>query len=292
MSKNLCKKSCLKAYIYFIFIFSRGQVFMPIIKTENGYIYKKTAKRTGFSKSLFVITLFLLSVCVVAGSFYAFSKFDLTSALNLNKYLVFQEKTYYAVSLCSADSFSSLAPMVDEVKYKNGAGFVMKSGEKYFLLASIYDSQSDAQKVLSQIESQTNEYDAQIVQIQFDRVIISSSFEINQVMMIKDALNLVNRSFESLFQIVNMLDRGEILPAEALSKLEVFAKTCREEKETFANAFQNISENIVTSVKIFQSEVVSDLSILSASNNLSADIKYTILDICQKFVSLQKKILK
>ena len=265
---------------------------MPIIKTENGYIYKKTAKRTGFSKPLFLLLLFFLSICVVAGSFFVFSKVDITSALKLNKYMVFEEKTYFAISLNSADSFSKLSSKADEIKIRDGAGFVMKSGEKYYLIANVYASFEDAQKIATQLKSQQNDFDIEILEIQFDRIIISSSHEMKQILMIKDALNMVNETFDNLNLIVSELDRGEIANIEALNKLKFFEKTCRENKETFANAFQNISENLIVNVKIFQSEVVSALSIISASQNLSSDIKHTILSVFQNFLALQNKILK
>ena len=261
---------------------------MPIIKTENGYIYKKNTKRTSLKHSFFLIGLFLICICVLVGSFFIFSKVDITSALNLNRYLVFEEKTYYAVSLQSGESFSEVSSEVNEVKLKDGAGFVLQREKKYYLIASCYSSAEDAQQVCSQIDS----YDAHVVEIRFDRLIISSNFDMNQILLIKDSLNMVNKIFESLYNIVNMLDRGEILNAEAQQKIQIFKETCREHKESFAKCFQNNFENIITRVKIFQSETISSLTMLSGSQNLSSDIKYAIMNNFYSFASLQNQLLK
>ena len=49
---------------------------MPIIQTENGYIYKKNKKKTGLGKGVKTLVAFFLIVAVVTICLYVFSIFD------------------------------------------------------------------------------------------------------------------------------------------------------------------------------------------------------------------------
>ena len=261
---------------------------MPIIKTDGGYIYKKISKNTTHKKVKFMFLLFLCSVIIFVGCFFVFSKYDVVGALSLNKYLLFDEVKYYAVSLYSADDFSSIANEVSTVKLQDGAGYVLKYSNKYHLIANIYSTKIDAENV---VNNNAN-IDANILEIKLSRLIISKSFSNQGINALKQGLGLVNRAYDKLYKICISLDRGEILDAEAKQKLQVFKETCQEEKESFNLVFQNNFESIVSRVKIFQSEVISNISMILISQNTSSDIKYAIASIIDSFLSLQKNLTK
>lgn len=261
---------------------------MPIIKTDGGYIYKKISKNTSHKKVKFMFLLFLCSVMIFAGCFFVFSKYDVVGALSLNKYLLFDEVKYYAVSLYNSDEFSNIAEEVNNVKLQDGAGYVLKYSNKYYLIANIYSTKTDAENV---VNNNTN-IDANILEIKLNKLIISKSFTNQEITCLKNALGLVNRAYEKLYEICVSLDRGEILDAEAKQKLQVFKETCQEEKESFNLVFQNNLENIISRVKIFQSEVISNISMILISQNTSSDIKYATASIIDSFLLLQKNITK
>ena len=261
---------------------------MPIIKSGNGYIYKNRAKRTKHKKWLFVFFLFVCSACAIFGSFFAFSLVDVTSALSLNKYLVFEEKIYFAVSVESSDSHFEASKNASTLKLQDGAGYVLKKNEKFFLIVGVYSTRDDAQKVLEKLNSNN----ASIVEICLEKLIISSSYNSQQIEALKSALSLVDDAYSSLSEIVISLDRAEILDAEARQKLKLFEETCRLRKESFSKAFQNDYQNLITRVKIFLSETISNISTLSISQNLSSDIKYQTVSILSSFLSLEQNVKK
>ncbi len=261
---------------------------MPIIKTNGGYIYKKVSKNTGAKKVRFIFLLFLCSVMIFVGCFFAFSKFDIVGALNLNKYLLFDETKYYAVSLFCGEDFSSIAEEVNGVKLNDGAGYVLKYQNRYHLIANIYSTKIDAENVANNNQN----YESTILEIKLNKMIISKSFSGEEITALKHALGLVNRSYEKLYQICVSLDRGEILDAEAKQKLQVFKETCQEEKESFNQVFQNNFESIVSRVKIFQGEVISNISMILIGQNTSSEIKYAIASVVDNFISLQKTLTK
>ena len=123
-------------------------------------------------------------------------------------------------------------------------------------------------------------------------MILSAKYNSKQIGVLKYSLELVDRFFEIANQILISFDRGEILDAEARQKLQVFKETCQEDKETLIKAFKDSSDLVVTYVKIFQSEVISNLSSAIISKNLSSDLKYLIASTLNSFETLQKNIKK
>ncbi|HAJ77900.1 MAG TPA: hypothetical protein DCO89_02390 [Clostridiales bacterium] len=261
---------------------------MPIIQTEGGFIYKKTRKNAGFGKAKFLLILFLCGVMISVGCFCIFTKFDITSVLSLNKYLIYDAKTYYAVYVQKADDYRSVSSFAQDIKISDGAGYVLNFNNNYYVIASCYSSMEDAKSVAEKISN----FDADVLEIKFDRLIISLELTNEQIRVLKHSTALVNTAFENLYNIVLSLDRGEIMDAEARQKLQVFKEICLEDKETFNKAFQNNLETVITRVKIFQSEVISNISMLLISQNLSSDIKYSIASILDSFSLLQKNIRK
>ncbi len=261
---------------------------MPIIQVENGYIYKKNTKNTKMKKAVFILLLFVIAVLILASSMFAFSKFDFTSAFNMNKYLIYNSKSYYAISLKQGVSFAEVSDETNLIKIQDGAGFVYKQNGTYHLIASTYGSKSDAEKVINNISN----YDAQIVEIKFDKLILSAKYTSEQIEMLRYSLGMVDRFFNVVESIIISFDRGEILDAEVRQKLQVFKESCQEDKENLAKVFKDNSDVVVTYVKIFQSEVISNLSSAIVSQNLSGDLKYITISTLSSFEMLQKNIKK
>lgn len=261
---------------------------MPIIKTQNGYIYKINKKNTKHKKTKFIATLFLVCMVLVVGIFYAFSKVDFTTALKLNKYLIFDKKTYFLVSVATGQTYAEASVNSTNVKLQDGAGYVYSKNGKYYLIANAYKTNDDADNVSNNIKG----YDTQVVDIAFDRLIISVKFSQSQIETLKYSLNMVCRFFDKVSELILSFDRAELLDAEVRQKLQVFKESCQEDKETLSKAFQNSGENIVTYVKIFQSEAISNLSMLIVSQNLSSDMKYALVSTLASFETLQKNIKK
>lgn len=261
---------------------------MPIIKTDGGYVYKKMSKSTSFQKAKFLFLLFLVCILIFTSCFFIFSKFDITSALSLNRYLIFETKSYYAVCVESSDNFSEVSETAQNVKLQDGAGYVFNINNRYCVIASCYMSKDDAISVAEGI----NGYSAEVIEIKYDRLITSIKFSSEQIAALKHSLSVVNRAFENLYNVCLSFDRGEILDAEARQKLQLFKEICQEDKESLNKVFQNNFESLVTRVKIFQSEVISNISMLLISKNLSCDIKYSMVSILDSFLALQKNIKK
>ena len=261
---------------------------MPIIKTDGGFIYKKTAKNAGFGRAKFLLIIFLCSIVVATGCLYLFPQLNIASFLRLNRYVIFDAKTYYIVYVDRGENYNDISDVAQSIKLKGGAGYVLNFDNNYYVVAGCYSILEDANAVKENLIS----YNTDVLCLNFDRLIISADFSSEQITTLKHCISLVNSAFENLYDVVLSLDRGEILDAEARQKLQVFKELCLEDKETLNRVFQNNFENIVTRVKIFQSEVISNYSMLLLSKNLSSDIKYSMASILNSFLILQNSIKK
>ena len=261
---------------------------MPIIQVENGYIYKINSKNKKHGKAKFLFLLFLCVVLIFCGCLFLFSNVNMTSLFGLNNYSVYDGNRFFAVSLESGESFSSASENSNYVKLQDGAGYVYGKNGKYFLLAGIYKTQTDAQKVCDKISS----YDAEVVEIKFDKLVLNSTYSSEQIKALRYGIAMVDRFFETMQNITICLDRGEILDAEARQKLQIFKETCQQDKETMSNTFKDSSDYFVTYVKIFHSEVISNLSTLVVSQNLSSDLKYITISTLVSFEKLQQNVKK
>ena len=258
---------------------------MPIISVQNGYIYKKSKKSSNrFAR--FVFLVFLCSTIIISFAFFAFSKFDLASKLNLNSFMIFESKSYYAVSVFESDDYSTCFENANDVKLQGGAGYVFAKNNKYYLIAHIYKSKIDAENVCQNIEG----FEAKFFEVKLDRLTIKNQFSAEQISVLKQSLQLVDLCYENLSKISHSLDLGEIFDAEARQKLQVFKESCQQTEQTLHKAFQNVFENVVINVKIFNSEVISSITMLGASQNLSSDVKYVLASIMDSFTKLQSKV--
>lgn len=260
---------------------------MPIIKVENGYIYKKSTK-SARNKWKFFLILFLVSITVVIACFFAFTKLNFTAVFGLNNFVIYEGDSFFAVSVESADTARELSDNATQVKLQDGAGYILKNGKKCFLIASCYETREDAEKVAHNL----SDYACDIVEIKFDKLVLNSNYASEEIKLLKHSFTLVNRFFESVQNISLAFDRGEILDAEARQKLQLFKETCQAERENLAKAFSSSSDVAITYVKIFQSEVISNLASLIVSQNLSSDMKYLLISTLVSFGELEKSIKK
>lgn len=261
---------------------------MPIIMVENGYVFKLNSKNTKKHKLKFFSLLLVCCIAIVAILMLVFSKFNISALVGISKFEVYGGSSFYAVSLNSGYTFAEVSQNANMVKLQDGAGYVYQNGNTYYLLANIYRSKQDAERVLNNL----TEYDASVVEIKFDKLVLNSNFSSTEIKELRRGIEIVDRFFETIHEITISFDMGEILDAEVRQKLQIFKETCQENKETFAKAFKDSGENIVTYVKIFHNEIISNLSALIISKNLSSDLKYISISTLVSFERFQQNVRK
>lgn len=262
---------------------------MPILQTEYGYIYKKNNKKTGVPKALKLFIFFVCFVAIMFACLNIFSLVDMTSLLGFNKYQIFSQTNYYAVVVAEGQSYFDVSGIDKQIKQQGGAGYVLNKDNKCYVIANIYASSEDAQKICDNL---AQNFTTSILTINLSNLVLSADYAAEQISALKNCLDLVNQSYKKLYEVCISLDKGEILDAEAKQKLQVFKENCQYQKQSLSNMFADNCDNVVTNVKIFASELITSINAVILSDNLSVDIKYTIAGILNSFLSLQKNITK
>ena len=260
---------------------------MPIIQNGNYYIYKQNVKNRQKTRKFSAILIFFLIILLVFCVFLTFTKINFTNMFNMNKYLIFEEKTYFGLSICSGEREEVLSNQT-YIRANGGAGYVYNSGEKYFLIASIYQTENDANSVAEKL----TDYQTEIVKFKLENLILSAEYTSEQLTTLKYVLNQVNRAVIEISKITTSFDRGEILEGEAKQKLQIFGTSCQQDKESLSNAFPSCCDNIIAHAKIFCNQTVSYVTSTNLSTNFSSDAKNLMIEIVVNFLDFQKNIKK
>ena len=260
---------------------------MPIIQNGSYYVYQKDYKNRHKNRKFLPILLFFCVICAVFGTFYIFSRFNLVGALNINKCLIFEKKSYFALSIFSGereevDSHQSFS------KVNGAACYVYESDGKYYLIANIYSKKNDAEMVAEKL----SDYQTEVLEIKLDNMILSEDYTSKQLSTLKYVLGQVNRAYDYIFDVITSFDRGEILEGEAKQKLQIFANSCQGDREMLTNTFPSCCDNIIVYAKIFCNQTVSNISATCLSTNFSSDSKLLLAQIIFNFLGLQKTVKK
>lgn len=260
---------------------------MPIIQNGSYYLYRKNYKKRQKFNKFIPILLFFCIVFAVFGTFYIFSQLNFADTLNINKCLIFEKKSYFVLSIFSGER-EEVVSQQSASKANGAAGYVYEYDGKYYLIANIYESKSDAEIVAEKLI----DYQTEILEIKLDNMILAGDYSSKQLSTLKYSLGQVNRAYNYIFNVISLFDHGEILEGEAKQKLQIFANSCQEDREMLANVFPSCCDNVVVYAKIFCNQTVSNISTTSLSTNFSSDSKMLLTQIVFNFFELQKNVKK
>ena len=181
------------------------------MKTKNKKIKISFAKIITISTAIVAIVLTLtmadlFSSLITVGGF-SFTNNDILIS-NYNLYAVCTNKTE---TKAQSEENSNIC------KIQGGAGYQYVFESKYYTIASIYENQSDAQKVLDKI-LQSNPH-ASILPISISNISISNNLSGNEKSTLENALNIFKKSYKQLYDISISLDTSVI--SEVNAKLSV-----------------------------------------------------------------------
>lgn len=156
-------------------------------------------------------------------------------------------KKFYLLSMESFDDLDLARQAGIINKKRGGAGYVLKYDESYKLIAAIYDSKEDAERVLSKQEEGTS-----LIEISISPF---SGLE-NWHSRAKSALGTIVKCYESLNDIIIKNASGEMSETEAKNKLLVLIGAIAKTQTEFAKVAK--SENALN----FDSKLSATLSML------------------------------
>lgn len=231
--------------------------------------------------SLAIITCLLLTV--VIGDF-ATNGALLAKVSSLYREQATPKSGFFAIVLKSADSYSNARIYADQIRLVGGAGYIVKSGEKYLIVGDIYDDLNEANAVVEKNEgSQLISYE--IEEIDFEKIFADNS-------------PLMQSMGGYSVAIVNQLAKiGESLSAQQIDKQAAIdqIENIRDNLQIQFDELSSESGAENSLVKTLLSDVNVSLGLLSnlcsdsiSRPNLICDIRFTKFQLILNYVAFSQ----
>lgn len=227
----------------------------------------KLNKLTKFFTIITAIVLICLSVTmadlfsslITVGGF-TFTNNDIT----LNKYNI------YAICTVSTETKAIADERSVSNKNQGGAGFIYMHNSKFYVIASIYENESDAIKVKDNLkESNQN---VEILNIQIPSITLSSSLESEEKTTLENSLTIFKTTYKELYDISISLDTGVINEVNARLKVNELGSKINTISTNFTTLFNNQMSNNFLIIKLKLKELTQTIDSLI---NSSTSFPYT-----------------
>ena len=239
---------------------------------------RSDANRKSWIVSLAIITCLLLTV--VIGDFISNGAL-LAKVSSLYRAQAAPKSSFYALVLKSSDSYSGAKRSADQIRLVGGAGYIVKSGDKYLVIGDIYDDLQEANAVVEKNEG------SQLISYEFEETDFTKVFAQNSSLMQSMggySIAIVNQ----LAKIAESLTTQQIDKLTAIDQIE----NIRDNLQAQFDELNEESKSDNPHVKTLLSDINVSLGLLSnlcsdnvSRPNLLCDIRYTKFQLIQNYVA-------
>ncbi len=239
---------------------------------------RNDAKRKSWIMSLAIITCLLLTI--VIGDFVTNGAL-LAKVSSLYRAQSAPKSGFYAIVLKSADNYSGAKISADQIRLVGGAGYIVKSGDKYLVIGDIYDDLTQANSVVEKNEG------SQLISYEFEEIDFEKIFSDNSALM----QSMGGYSVAIVSQLAKI---GESLSSQQIDKQNAIdqIENIRDNLQVQFDELSAESKSDNPHVKTLLSDINVSLGLLSnlCSDNISrpnllCDIRYTKFQLIQNYVA-------
>ena len=189
-----------------------------------------------FSISSLLIFVIGLGICISCSWFFSSAILSANFSTSTGK-ISFEKQTVYAICTNKTTDPTQLDDAQNTLQSQNGAGFVLEKDGQFLLLASLYQNQSDAEKVKSNlVASGTN---CSVEKLSIPAKSISGNFTNQQKTILTQCLKLNLEIFKDLYDVAISLDTKVFdKPTAKLECNNIFSKVISV-KTNFETFFEN-----------------------------------------------------
>ncbi len=242
---------------------------------SNGYgYYEQNKKPKKISRSgALLIGLFMVAVFVV--TFFA-CNFYIPNSWHKGE----GDKFYFAVGK-TAVNYEDARQIANSYKSKGGAGYIME--EDLFVIADVYKSESDAEKV---INNPSNKNAFTEIKTLKEREYCYDYVDKTMLMVISSSLSYVDIAFYDLKAISTGYSQKETDEKEAKSRIVKVSNKLKQIKDTFDDNAVGVSNDKVLKLKAQLGVSYKITSDLSREGNLASSIRYAYTSILILHIAL------
>ena len=174
----------------------------------------------------------------------------------------------YAVCISSHQTLIQAQDNANICISLGGAGYIYADDE-YYVIASIYENEADAQKVKESLT--LTRPSTTIKKIEIGSISMSSNLSSQEKSTLTETFNIFKNTYKKLYDISVSLDTGVIQEINARLSVNELASTINEAKDNFSTVFSTTTTKNLLATK----KAVDDLS--TAITNLvnNAKVPYT-----------------
>ena len=178
----------------------------------------KNTKSKSFFKRLFTTSFIIVTICLMVSLADLFSSLItvggftfVSDEINVSKY------TLYAVCTSNHSSELSAKEQANVCSSLGGAGYVWRTDNAYYVIASIYENKSDAEKVMENIIDSKPQ--TVIKEIIIPAISISNNLSAQEKSTLTESIGIFKSAYKVLYDISISLDTSLI--SEVNAKLAV-----------------------------------------------------------------------
>lgn len=250
-------------------------------KTKSGKFFALVV--CGISLALCITLADLFSTAITAGNFSGlFSSSSKISSYNI-----------YAISMFQSSILSSAEESANQIKTQGGAGYIYNDSSVYYVLASAYEKQNDAELVKENLMS--SGYTPTIITIFIPEITITSNLNANEKTALNSALNIFKTTYQQLYDLSINLDTFLKDETECKVLLNDIASNVSKVKTTFDGTFNSKLTNSILNVKLKLESLSNSIATLleytsTSSVSFNSKLKYTYIETLNLNKTLCKEI--
>lgn len=226
---------------------------------------KKNNKKHIFSK-VFTFSISIISIAIMLTMADLFSSLITVGGFSfVNENIYLNEYNIYAVCTSSYQTKVMATEFSETIKSQGGAGFVYMNKDSYYIVASMYENEADAKKVLEKnIEEKPN---ATVIKICIPPITISSNLQSQEKTAVNACLSVFKNCYKKLYDISVSIDTA--VTNEVNARLDV--NQLLSDVQTSLNNFNILFASNITSdllnIKLGVEDVVKVLKSLIESTS-------------------------
>ncbi len=182
----------------------------------------------------------------------------------------------YAIVVSGHKDMTLARQNAELIKARGGAGYVIND-ENIEIVYNVYLDENDANNVLSTLK----EKGAYIKKIQIDEGKFNWC-DANYKEAVKDALTYYDKCYDSLNNIANSLNKGEIDIEDAKIKIKVLSVQIDEIKSAFYNLTHDVDSSQITEIKlalVTALALIENVKISSSIPQTTSSIRYQLVQL-------------
>ena len=252
----------------------------------------KQKKKKGGRFFFFLLSILCVGLCVVVAQFFA--SVITTGSIGFSFSTSSQTKfKLYAVTVGTFTSKTQAEESAISYRAKNAGGYVYELDNKFYVVASIYESKNDAESVVNNLSSPS--FSPEIIELQYETASFAKISSNNLKKTFSEFLENYKNLYLKLYDISVSLDTSVYTITKSRIEIDALKEDFNKKLEKLTNGSSSDDGIYYLTIKNYSEKIVSLLSELVEYNEtdnypFSAKIKNVYIKILDVFNDLNSDL--